>query len=103
MEIEDRINKKEDIIICRCEEVTRKTIENAIERADDTLDSVKRSTRAGMGLCQGRTCQRLVAKILRDKTGKALEELTPPTSRPPFRPIKLELLAQESDRTTERK
>ena len=103
MEREAQINGKEDIIICRCEEVTRKTIEDAIERGDDTLDSVKRSTRAGMGLCQGRTCQRLVTKILRDKTGKSLEELTPPTFQPPFRPIKLELLVQEGDRTTERK
>jgi len=93
-----QMNEKEDIIICRCEEVTRKTIENAIEKGGDTLDSVKRSTRAGMGLCQGRTCQRLVARILRDKTGKPLEELTPPTFRPPFRPIRLDLLAQEGYR-----
>jgi len=92
------MNGREDIIICRCEEVTRKTIENTIEKGCDTLDSIKRSTRVGMGLCQGRTCQQLVARILRDKTGKPLEELTPPTFRPPFRPIRLDLLAQEGCR-----
>ncbi len=103
MERKTKINEEKDITLCRCEEVTQKTIEKAIEKGDDTLDSVKRSTRAGMGLCQGRTCQRLIAKILKDKTGKPLEELTPPTSRPPFRPIKLDLLAQEGNKSVERK
>jgi len=103
MERKTQTSEEKDIILCRCEEVTQKTIEEAIGKGGDTLDSVKRSTRAGMGLCQGRTCQRLVAKLLRDKTGKPLEALTPPTSRPPFRPIKLDLLAQEGNKTAERK
>jgi len=100
MEGGTQLNEREDII-CRCEEVSRRTIENAIEKRCDTLDSIKRGTRAGMGLCQGRTCGRLVAGILRDKKGKSLEQLTPPTFRPPFRPIRLELLAKEGSRILE--
>jgi len=98
MEGRAQMNEGEDIIICRCEEVSRNTIEDTIEQGCDTLDSIKRRTRAGMGLCQGRTCQRLIAGLLRNKTGKPLEELKPPNFRPPFRPISLDLLAQEGYR-----
>ena len=42
-----------DIIICRCQEVTRQEILDAIEQGATTVDGVKRRTRAGMGLCQG--------------------------------------------------
>lgn len=98
MERGAQMNKRESITICRCEEVTKKEIEDAIAGGADTIDSVKRNTRAGMGLCQGRTCQRLVAQILRNKTGRPLEELVPFASRPPFRPVKLDLLAEEGDK-----
>lgn len=56
--------KDDDLIICRCEEVTKGDILRAIEDGALTIDGVKKRTRAGMGLCQGKTCQRLVAKIL---------------------------------------
>ncbi|HHV18585.1 MAG TPA: (2Fe-2S)-binding protein [Thermoanaerobacterales bacterium] len=73
--------------ICRCEEVTRKEIEEAIADGATTLAGIKRRTRAGMGLCQGRTCQRLITQML----AKALDpaEIKPPTSRPPVRAIKI--------------
>ncbi|MCI8478733.1 MAG: (2Fe-2S)-binding protein [Oscillospiraceae bacterium] len=53
-----------DIIICRCEEVTRADVLRAIEAGCHTVASVKRATRAGMGACQGRTCGRLIQQIL---------------------------------------
>lgn len=92
------MNKKENIIICRCEEVTEKEVEDAIEDGADTLDSIKRFTRAGMGLCQRRTCQLLVARIVSEKTGKPLEKIYPATSRPPVRPIALDIMAKEGER-----
>ena len=54
----------EQEIVCRCEEVTKEEIMEAIRQGADTLDAVKKYTRAGMGFCQGRTCRRLVARIL---------------------------------------
>lgn len=56
-----------DELICRCEEVSREEIEKAIEDGAVTANEVKRFTRAGMGLCQGRTCRRLVERILSEK------------------------------------
>lgn len=90
--------EKENVMICRCEEVRLNTIEQVIEEGFDTIDSIKRATRAGMGLCQGRTCQQLVTRILRNKTGKPLEEIVPATYRPPFRPVKLDIIAEEGER-----
>ncbi|MEW6217765.1 MAG: (2Fe-2S)-binding protein, partial [Candidatus Bipolaricaulota bacterium] len=77
----------DDHYVCRCEEVTRQMIERAVEDGATTVDAVKRLTRAGMGLCQGRTCRRLVSAIIAEKTGKPLEEILPATTRPPLRPL----------------
>ena len=81
-----------DEMICRCEEVTRREIEAAIEDGALTMNELKRFTRAGMGLCQGRTCRRLVERILADKQSAALSEIQPSSYRPPVRPLKADLL-----------
>ena len=83
-----------DLIICRCEEVTRKEIEDAISDGATRMDEVKRCTRAGMGLCQGRTCRKQVEKILSEKTGVALKDIKPSNYRQPVRPMKLEVLSE---------
>ncbi len=79
--------KDEDIIICRCEEVTLKDIKDAIEDGARDVNGVKRRTRAGMGLCQGRTCERLIQQILKEMLSKNNEELIESTVRPPIKPI----------------
>jgi NAD(P)H-nitrite reductase large subunit len=89
------------ITICRCEEVSRKAIEDAIKDGATTIDSIKRFTRAGMGLCQGNSCRQLVAKIIVEKTGCTPGEIFPASSRPPFRPMNLSLLAEEGDKLLE--
>ena len=58
--------KDEEVIVCRCEEVLRKEILNAIKQGARDLDSVKRMTRAGMGMCQGRSCSVLIRNMLYD-------------------------------------
>lgn len=83
-----------DIIICRCEEVTRKEIEDAIADGATGMNEVKRCTRAGMGLCQGRTCRKQVEKILSEKTGKGLKDIKPSRYRQPVRPVKMEVLTE---------
>jgi len=92
-EREIKMNKK-DLIICRCEEVTEEEIREAIREGADNVDAVKRATRAGMGLCQSKTCYRLIAKIIHEMTGKPIKEILPFTTRPPLRPITAEVLAR---------
>ena len=82
----------EDIIICRCQKVTRQDILDAIADGATTVDGVKRRTRAGMGLCQGKTCERLVAKIIAEETGRPMADILPPKSRIPVRPVKIGII-----------
>lgn len=86
-----------DELICRCEELTRGDIEKAIDEGATTIDGVKRRTRAGMGLCQGKSCERLVARILSERTGKPMSELLPATHRAPVRPIEMGIIADCCD------
>ncbi len=82
----------DEVIICRCEEVTKGEILKAIEQGAKTITGIKIRTRAGMGLCQGRTCGRLIARLLAERTAQVLEEIPPATVRPPVRATKMENL-----------
>lgn len=83
----------DDLIICRCEEITKGEIKDAIRNGMRTLNGIKRITRAGMGLCQGQTCQRLVTQILASELGVAPGKVEPTTARAPVRPLKLSVFA----------
>lgn len=89
--------RMDDIIICRCQEVTQQEIIDAIADGATTVDGVKRRTRAGMGLCQGKTCERLVAKIIAQQTGKPMDQILPPKSRIPVRPVKIGIVGGKQD------
>lgn len=84
-----------DFFICRCEEVTLREIEEVIDEGYHTIDDVKRITRAGMGLCQGRSCGKVIARIISQKTGKPLEEVLQTGYRFPVRTEKLKALEEE--------
>ena len=78
-------------------EVTRQDILDAIADGATTVDGVKRRTRAGMGLCQGKTCERLVAKIIAEETGRPMADILPPKSRIPVRPVKIGIIGGGED------
>jgi NADPH-dependent 2,4-dienoyl-CoA reductase/sulfur reductase-like enzyme len=82
-------------VVCRCEEVTRGRLEVAIETSAD-INVVKGLTRAGMGLCQGRNCQRQVAALIAARHGLAIGAVAPATPRLPARPVPLGALAHTS-------
>lgn len=63
----------DNIIICRCEEITYGEIKQAIREGARTIDGIKRMTRAGKGLCQGRTCRAVIIQILRQEVKKMPE------------------------------
>jgi len=83
----------EPTIICRCEDITRAELLEAISQGCETIDEIKRFTRAGMGPCQGRNCRELIARELSAIYGIPMEEVLMPTFRPPGRPISLGALA----------
>jgi NADPH-dependent 2,4-dienoyl-CoA reductase/sulfur reductase-like enzyme len=82
-------------VVCRCEEVTRGDIEAA---AADTADPnvVKGLTRAGMGLCQGKTCQRQIASTIAALHDVPIASVPMVTPRFPVRPVAIGALADSS-------
>lgn len=87
----------DDMIICRCEEITKGEIRKAIYDGMMTMNEVKRYLRPGMGLCQGLTCGRLVKDIIAKELGEKASDIAAATSRPPARPINLEIFADNRE------
>jgi hypothetical protein len=84
----------DDVVICRCEGVTRRDLFDAMTVVgDDVPDEVKRVTRAGMGVCQGRGCRMIVAGMLVERHSTTLESIPLGSYRPPVRPVPLGALA----------
>jgi NAD(P)H-nitrite reductase large subunit len=85
----------DDLIICRCEEVTKKEIRLAVRGGMFNVHEVRRFLRCGMGLCQGRTCARLVKSIIARELGMPVTSLADATGRAPTRPIEMSAYANE--------
>ena len=103
----------EDVVVCQCEEVTRRELvgvqpprylawrsDAMSARSLDTLgrdgpvhpDQIKRLTRAGMGPCQGRRCREQVALLLEEAAGGPVAAVPLASYRPPIRPLPLSVL-----------
>lgn len=84
----------DDVLVCRCEEISIGDIKKAISEGATTLTGVKRRTRAGMGLCQGRTCHQLIERMLQNASNVPVE---PDTVRPPMVPVSMDVLGRSAD------
>ena len=102
-----------DTIICQCEEVTRadligvqppnylarpaamcaRSLETLIADGPPHPDQVKRLTRAGMGVCQGRRCRDQVAMLLAIEADKPFGTIPLASHRAPVRPLPLKIIA----------
>ncbi len=59
----NRPNKRPDIV-CRCNNVSRETIEQAIREGCHTMNEIYDCTNAGVGPCGG-SCRRLIVPMLK--------------------------------------
>lgn len=89
---------EDDTILCRCEEVRVRDVRSVVRDGAQSLRMVRMLTRAGMGLCQGRTCADLVCHLLAQETGAKVEDIAGPVVRPPLFPIPLQGLTEEKTR-----
>lgn len=85
----------DDIVICRCEEVTRGEIRKAIHQGIFTIEEMRRYLRTGMGLCQGQTCERLVKSIMAKELKMSSLEVEAAVSRAPMRPMEMKILGND--------
>lgn len=79
-----------DTVICRCQEITYGEVLKAIADGAVSITGVKKRVGTGMGLCQGKYCEKVVAEIICKETGIPMDELLPDTKRAPVRPIPAE-------------
>lgn len=65
------------VIVCRCEEVSKGEIIDAIHNplGVATVDSIKRRVRPGMGRCQGGFCSPLVVQLIAQETRIPMEDV----------------------------
>jgi sarcosine oxidase subunit beta len=81
-------------LVCSCEDVTVEDVEASIAKGYYDIESVKRYTGFGTGICQGKSCLAAVAKLIA-KTGKVKPSgILPFTPRPPCYPTELSVLAR---------
>jgi NADPH-dependent 2,4-dienoyl-CoA reductase/sulfur reductase-like enzyme len=83
----------EDTVVCRCEGVTRGQLDGAVDGTGD-ISVVKGLTRAGMGLCQGRNCQRQIASMIATRHARPLPSVPFSTPRFPVRPVPIGAFAE---------
>jgi thioredoxin reductase len=109
----------DDTIICQCEEVTRadligvqppnylsrpapmcaRSLETLLADGPANPDQIKRLTRAGMGVCQGRRCRDQVAMLLAIEADVPFGSIPLATHRAPVRPLPLKILADWNEPT----
>ena len=85
----------DDMLICRCEEITKGEIRRAVHDGMYHITEIKRYLRAGMGLCQGQTCETLVKQIIAEELGLGSADVAPGVSRAPVRPVDLAIYGKE--------
>lgn len=90
----------DDVLVCRCEEVTKGDIRRAVHDGMLTMTEVRRFLRVGMGLCQGQSCTKLVRRVMAAELRgtPAAAVLDPETSRAPMRPIEMRVLGDGEER-----
>lgn len=85
----------DNMLVCRCEEVTKGEIRKAVHEGMFTIEEIRRYLRSGMGLCQGQTCGRLVKGIVARELGVKPTDVEPAVSRAPMRPMEMEIIAED--------
>lgn len=82
-------------IACRCEDITLGTLRQAIGAGHDTLASLKRNTRLGMGRCQGRYCAGVAAHLIERSCGHPPKVDSGFAPRAPAKPVPIAALTFE--------
>lgn len=79
--------------VCFCEDVTHREVKDAVNEGFDDIQTLKRYSTISMGPTQGKICSVNAIKILAHETDRSVGETGTTTSRPPYTPVKLGVLA----------
>lgn len=84
-----KIDFDNNVLVCRCMEVSEQSVREAIRQGANTVDAVKRATMTGMGLCQSKICFNIIARLISEETKIPLSQIKPMKIRIPVRPVKI--------------
>ncbi len=84
----------DDVLVCRCEEVTAGQIRKYVELGCKGPNQTKAFGRCGMGPCQGRLCGLTVTEVIAQKREVDPSEVGYYRIRPPIKPILLGTFAE---------
>ncbi|MAP11544.1 MAG: FAD/NAD(P)-binding oxidoreductase [Gammaproteobacteria bacterium] len=79
----------DDVIVCRCEEVTAGTLRQFARDGCQGPNQAKAFGRCGMGPCQGRYCGLTVSEVMADAHGVQPSDIGYYRLRPPIKPVTL--------------
>jgi NADPH-dependent 2,4-dienoyl-CoA reductase/sulfur reductase-like enzyme len=85
----------DNVMVCRCEEVTAGDLRKFVALGCAGPNQAKSFGRCGMGPCQGRMCGLTVTEVIAKARGVTAEEVGYYRIRPPIKPITLGELAGE--------
>ena len=83
----------DDVLVCRCEEVTAGALRGAVALGCPGPNQAKSYLRCGMGPCQGRLCGPTVTAIIAAETTRSPQDVGYYRIRPPLKPLTLGELA----------
>jgi len=86
---------EEDCHLCRCEEISKSHVREIAGKGFYALAALRRFSRVGLGYCQGRFCQAMLAGELSAVTSREPEDVGTFRVRPPVRPVRLSRLGGE--------
>jgi len=86
-----------ELIICRCEEITKQQVVDAINEGNTSVSGIRKRTRAGMGFCQGKSCSRQIRQLIVEYGSILEQQLEPARVRPPVRPIPVKTVIKGAD------
>jgi thioredoxin reductase len=85
----------DDVVVCRCEEVTAGELRQFVALGCTGPNQAKSYGRCGMGPCQGRMCGLTVTEVIANARGVPAADVGYYRIRPPIKPITLGELAGE--------
>lgn len=88
-----RVPASDDVLVCRCEEVTAGDVRHAVRLGCSGPNQVKSFYRCGMGACQGRQCSLTVTDLIAMERQCSPEEVGYLRARAPYKPINLAQLS----------
>ncbi|MCU7250883.1 NAD(P)/FAD-dependent oxidoreductase [Pseudomonas koreensis] len=77
----------DELILCRCEEVSVGEVRAVVDQGHWELNRVKAHCRVGMGRCQGRMCGLAAAEIVAERSGRGIETVGRLRGQAPIKPL----------------